>query len=98
LWQATNPNARDFRLATIGPAYKSTALKAEPDGAWLGRATKPENGWTASYVEVTYDTGDGFPFKVSTAVRVLPDTLPYKNLDPKNIEYEPNVTRSAATR
>src|SRR5882757_1025566 len=92
LWQATNPKARDFRLATIGPAYKSTELKAEADGSWLGRASKPEKGWTASFVEATYDTGGGFPFKVSTAVRVLPDTLPYKNLDPKKIQYEPNIT------
>ena len=26
LWQATNPSARDFRLESIGPAYKKTAL------------------------------------------------------------------------
>ena len=36
-----------------------------------------EKGWTAAFVEVTYDTGGAFPFKVSTAVRVLPDTLPH---------------------
>src|SRR4051794_40760151 len=65
LWQATNANARDFRLATIGPAYKSTELKPEADGDWLGRATDPERGWTAVFVEVAYDTGGAFPFKVS---------------------------------
>jgi PhoPQ-activated pathogenicity-related protein len=96
LWQAHNPKARDFRLRTIGPAYKSTELKAEADGSWLGRAAKPEQGWTASFVELTYDTGVGFPFKVSTAVRVQPDTLPYENIDPKDIPYEPNLPRSAA--
>lgn len=94
LWQATNPKARDFRLATIGSAYRSTELTAEADGSWLGRTQKPEKGWTAAFVEVTYDTGGAFPFKVSTAVRVLPDTLPYKDLDPKKIEYEPNMVHS----
>jgi PhoPQ-activated pathogenicity-related protein len=98
LWQAHNPKARDFRLRTIGPAYKSTELKAEADGSWLGRGEKPEKGWTASFVELTYDTGVGFPFKVSTAVRVEPDTLPYKNIDPKDIPYEPNLHRAAAVR
>ena len=91
LWQANNPKARDFRLATIGPAYKSTELKPEADGSWLGRAATPDKGWTASFIEVTYDTGGGFPFKVSTAIRVLPDTLPFANLDPRTIEYEPNI-------
>ena len=93
LWQATNPKTRDFRLVTIGPAYKSTELNPQADGSWLGRAAKPEKGWTASFIEATYDTG-GFPFKVSTAVRVLPDTLPYEKLDAKKIEYEPNMATS----
>jgi len=98
LWQANNPKARDFRLATIGPAYKSTELKPEADGSWLGRAATPEKGWTASFIEVTYDTGGGFPFKVSTAVRVLPDTLPFANLDPRKIEYEPNIAPPSAAK
>jgi PhoPQ-activated pathogenicity-related protein len=96
LWQANNPKARDFRLATIGPAYKSTELKPEADGSWIGRPTTPKEGWTASYVEVSFDTDGGFPFKESTAVQVLPDTLPFENLDPKTIEYEPNVRGPAA--
>ena len=61
LWQATNPKAHDFRLATIGPAYRSTELKPEADGSWLGRVTKPEKGWTAAFVEVAYDTGGAIP-------------------------------------
>jgi PhoPQ-activated pathogenicity-related protein len=98
LWQATNPKARDFRVATIGKAYSSTELKPEADGSWIGRAKTPEKGWTASFVEVSFDTGVGFPFKVSTAVRVLPDTLPYEGVDPRTIEYEPNVKRSSAAK
>jgi PhoPQ-activated pathogenicity-related protein len=97
LWQASNPNARDFRLATIGPAYKSTELKSEPNGSWLGHATQPKKGWTAAFIEVAFDTGGPFPFKVSTAVRVLPDTLPHKDLDPKTIEYEPNMAHASST-
>jgi PhoPQ-activated pathogenicity-related protein len=96
LWQATNPKARDFRVATIGRAYRSTELKPEADGSWVGRAPMPEKGWTASFIEVSYATETGMPFKVSTAVRILPETLPFKDLDPKKLEYEPNINHAAA--
>ena len=95
LWQATNPKARDFRLATIGSAYISTELKPEADGSWVGRVAKPEKGWTAAFIEFSFDTGSAFPFKVSTSVRVLPDTLPYAGLDPAKLEYEGNLGESA---
>ena len=39
LWQANNPQARDFRLKTIGKAFTSTELKPEPDGSWVGPRT-----------------------------------------------------------
>jgi hypothetical protein len=56
----------------------------------------PEKGWTASFIEVSYATETGMPFKVSTAVRILPETLPFKDLDPKKLEYEPNINHAAA--
>ena len=64
LWQATNTKARDFRVATIGRGYRSTELKPEADGSWVGRGAMPEKGWTASFVEVSYMTETGLPFKV----------------------------------
>jgi PhoPQ-activated pathogenicity-related protein len=94
LWQANNPKTRDFRVATIGKAYSSTELKPEADGTWLGRAATPEKGWKASFVELTYDSGGAFPFKVSTAVRVLPDVCPYEGVDPGTMKYEPDVEPS----
>jgi PhoPQ-activated pathogenicity-related protein len=53
LWQATNPDARDFRLQTIGPAYTSEDLQAGANGVYLGRVTKPGKGFTAYFVEMT---------------------------------------------
>lgn len=97
LWQATNPNARDFRVATIGKTYTSTELKAEPDGSWLAHVTKPEKGWKAAFVEVSFDTGS-FPFVVSTAVRVLPDVLPHADVNLKTLEYEPNLSKKTAAK
>ncbi len=77
LWQATNPAARDFRLETLGPVWTSTVLQDEGGGVYVGRVPRPERGWTAYLVELTYDLGGPAPLKVTTAVRVEPDTLPH---------------------
>lgn len=77
LWAATNPEHRDFRLDTIGPAYKDTVLLPARSGVWIGHVDKPAKGWTAYFVELTYPSGGKYPFKFTTAVRVTPDTLPF---------------------
>jgi len=77
LWQATNIEKRDFRLLSIGPAYKSTMLSAAVDGVYSGTVEKPEKGWTAFFVELTFPSGCKYPLKFTTAVRVIPDTLPF---------------------
>jgi len=82
LWQATNEEARDFRLMTIGPAWKSTALKAEGRGDYVAIAEKPARGWTAYFVELTFTNGTAQPFKFTTDVHVVPDVLPYKYAKP----------------
>jgi PhoPQ-activated pathogenicity-related protein len=78
LWQATNPKARDFRLETLGPAWHETALEADARGEYVGRVPAPEAGWTAFFVEMTYPGGEGPPLKLTTAVRILPETLPFE--------------------
>jgi PhoPQ-activated pathogenicity-related protein len=78
LWQATNPKARDFRVDTIGRAYMSMVLKPEKDGTYVARVQKPEAGFTAFFVELTYESGGKHPFKFSTEVSVVPDVLPFK--------------------
>lgn len=77
LWQATNPEKRDFRLLSIGPAYKSTDLSPTSKGVYIGKIEKPAKGWTAFFVELTFPSSCKYPFKFTTAVRVLPDTLPF---------------------
>jgi PhoPQ-activated pathogenicity-related protein len=78
LWQATNPNARDFRLETIGRAWTSTTLPPKSGGTYLARVDKPEKGWTAYVVELTYKSKNSpTPFKFTTEVKVIPDILPH---------------------
>ena len=77
LWQATNPNARDFRVDTIGKAYTSTALTEDAAGMYVGRVNKPAKGFTAFFVELVYESGGKYPFKFTTEVSVVPDVLPF---------------------
>ena len=83
MWQATNPDSRDFRLMTIGPAYRGEELQPRGGGVYVGRVPKPEKGWTAYFVELTYPSGGKYPFKFTTAVRVIPDTEPFPPYQPK---------------
>lgn len=77
LWQATNPKARDFRLEAIGPAYKKSRLDPGDGGVYVARVPKPETGWTAFFVELTFDSGGTVPFKFTTQVSIVPDVLPH---------------------
>ncbi len=78
LWQATNPAARDFRLETVGPTWTSTSLSAEgASPTYSATVAAPAAGWTASFIELTFDVGAGVPLKLTTAVSVTPDTLPF---------------------
>jgi PhoPQ-activated pathogenicity-related protein len=77
LWQATNPIARDFRLETIGPAYRRSALGASSDGIYIAKVPAPAHGWVAYFVELTFPSGSGSPFKFTTGVRVAPEVLPF---------------------
>jgi PhoPQ-activated pathogenicity-related protein len=76
LWQATNPAARDFRLETLGPVWTSSPVTESGD-TYTATVTAPAKGWSASFIELTFDLGAGVPLKLTTSVAVTPDTLPF---------------------
>ncbi len=78
LWQATNPNARDFRLDVIGRAWTKTTLQQGEGNTYVGTVEAPAEGFRAYFVELVYDSGGAEPFKFTTDVNVIPDVLPYK--------------------
>ena len=43
---------------------------------YVGKVEQPAKGWTAFFVELTYDMPGGTPLKLTSSVRVVPDTLP----------------------
>jgi PhoPQ-activated pathogenicity-related protein len=77
LWTATNPKARDFRLESIGKAWESAPLTPVNGGAYRAHVPAPDKGWTAYFVELYFDSGTPIPYRFSTEVRVVPDTLPH---------------------
>ncbi|HYO80265.1 MAG TPA: PhoPQ-activated pathogenicity-related family protein [Bryobacteraceae bacterium] len=83
LWQATNPNGRDFRLETIGPVWRESTLQPSGDGVFEGRATDPPKGYTAYFIEATFASDRKPPMKFTSGVRVTPDTYPHPPFQPK---------------
>jgi PhoPQ-activated pathogenicity-related protein len=77
MWDATNHSARDFRVETIGKSFNYHDLRDEGNNTFVGRVALPPHGWRAFFVELTYPTASGKEFKMTTAVRVVPDVLPY---------------------
>jgi PhoPQ-activated pathogenicity-related protein len=77
LWQAENPEARDFRVDTIGRAWTDSDLEANGDGSWTAEVAEPEQGWRAFFVELTFAGPGPQPLKLTTGVQVVPETLPH---------------------
>jgi len=82
LWQATNDKARDFRLQTIGKAWKSSKLSDQGGGTYVAKVDEPKKGWTAFFAEMIYDSGTPIPYKFTTQVHVVPNLLPFAKDDP----------------
>jgi len=78
LWQAHNPEARDFRVAEIGAAWESTRLGADDTGRYEISVDVPEQGFRAFFVRVRYPLDTfAFPLTFTTEVQVVPDVLPH---------------------
>lgn len=82
LWQAHNSNARDFRLVTIGETWYSREIPLTPDGKYKIQLQIPKKGWSAFYVELTFDEGGPLPLRFTTDVFVLPNIFPFKYKEP----------------
>lgn len=82
LWQATNPRARDFRVETHGRKYVASSLTPNLDGIYTAPVPRPEQGWSAYFMEFDWDVDAAAPFKLTTEVVVTPDDLPFADKPP----------------
>lgn len=77
VWQASNPAGRDFRVSTIGKTWTSEPLIENEAGLYQVSLEKPSEGWKAYFVELTFDSGNQIPLKITTDVFVVPDVYPF---------------------
>jgi PhoPQ-activated pathogenicity-related protein len=86
LWRGTNPNGRDFRVDTVGEgAFEAVPLIPRRDGTFLAHVPPPGRGFTAWFVELTFEGRARYPLKFTTEVFVTPDVLPYRWEDARPI-------------
>jgi len=83
VWHAHNPEARDFRVDTIGEAWEKKPAEKVSDHIYVGSVETPEQGWTAFMVELVYPSGAAVPFKFTTQVHVVPDETPFEFQQPE---------------
>ena len=82
LWTASNPVARDFRLMSIGNAWRGDTLRNLGGGRYVGRIPKPPRGWSAGFIELSYGspTLPQLNQVYTTDVFMTPDTLPFSGV------------------
>ena len=74
--------SRDFRVESVGKIYTSTVLEPGAEGNYFAQVPMPTEGYTAFFVEVTFDSGiPSAPFKFTTEVSIIPDVAPFKWAD-----------------
>lgn len=83
LWQANNPDARNFQVDAIGRAYESSSIPLSEDGRYAISIDQPAKGFSAFFVELTFDVGAPVPLKLSTGVVVTPDEYPFEAFESK---------------
>jgi PhoPQ-activated pathogenicity-related protein len=83
LWKARNPDARDFRLGSLGEAWRVSELKPVSRGEYAVRVVTPPTGWKAWFVELAYASPQpGLCQVYSTEIFVVPETRPYEGALP----------------
>ncbi len=78
LWQAHNPDSRNFMQPVIGRAYTSSELSEIEPGVYQAKLEAPASGYTAYYIEMAYPGGIGTPLKFSSGVKVVPDVTDHE--------------------
>ncbi|EFC36420.1 predicted protein [Naegleria gruberi] len=81
LWQATNPNARDFRITTIGKAFTFTPVTPLDASGMNYRVVvkNPPLGYTAFMMEMEFSISFQLPpLRLTTSAYITPTTRPCK--------------------
>ena len=81
-WKAYNPDARDFRLESLGKKYESSPVDESQPGVYASNVKAADKGWTAFFLEMEFpNPGFSAPLKFTTGISILPDTYPGKKAE-----------------
>ncbi len=75
MWQATDPNSRDFRLETFGANWTSSTLTDQGGGTYVAQVTPPTTGATDFFIQMQY-TVDGLTLTFTTQISTTPLLTP----------------------
>jgi PhoPQ-activated pathogenicity-related protein len=76
MWQAVNPNSRDFRIETFGPNWTSSPLTDQGGGLYVAHVTAPATrGAIGFFIQMVY-TVDGVPLTFTTQISTVPLFVP----------------------
>jgi PhoPQ-activated pathogenicity-related protein len=77
LWQADNPEDRDFRLYVIDRTWQNRIINLTENGTGEVMIEEPSEGYSAYFIEATFPVTDNTDIKFTSGVVVVPDTYPY---------------------
>ncbi len=77
LWNAHNPDGRDFRLYVIDRIWIPRVVEIDESGTMTIQIDTPEDGFSAWFVEATFNIDSSAPLKLTTGVVVTPDEYPF---------------------
>lgn len=78
LWNAHNPDGRDFRLYVIDRIWLSREIEFDESGSVSVEIDAPDSGFTAWFVEATFNSTSPAPLKLTTGIVVTPDEYPFE--------------------
>ena len=78
LWEAVNPEGRDFKSYVVGEeAWKMKEIEIEDSGTYNIPISSPDQGYKGALVEVIFNPDSDFPLILTTGTLVSPDSYPF---------------------
>jgi len=83
LWEAVNPEGRDFKSYVVGDkAWKMETLEISASGLYSIPIAEPDKGYKGALLEVVFNPDSDFPLTLTSGTLVTPDTYLFEPFVP----------------
>jgi len=83
LWEAVNPEGRDFKSYVVGEeAWKMQELEINENGLYSIPIAAPDMGYKGALLEVVFNPDSEFPLTLTSGTVVTPDSYPFEPFEP----------------